>query len=112
MDGKFDLQVKTATRHSSGGAARQAQWFVVARSAVNYEAARYRMDQILLRATAGRRRYIIGDRHLRFAATIRPADEDPAKLASPGRRPVRALSAGIAYWHHSIQMKSLNLTRQ
>ena len=52
MDGKFDLQVKTATRHSSGGAARQAPWFVVARSAVNYEAARYRMDQILL----GRRR--------------------------------------------------------
>ena len=45
MDGKFDLQVKTATRHSSGGAARQAPWFVVARSAVNYEAARYRMDQ-------------------------------------------------------------------
>ena len=38
MDGKFDLQVKTATRHSSGGAARQAPWFVVARSAVNYEA--------------------------------------------------------------------------
>ena len=34
MDGKFDLQVKTATRHSSGGAARQAPWFVVARSAL------------------------------------------------------------------------------
>ena len=33
MDGKSDLQVKTATRHSSGGAARQAPWFVVARSA-------------------------------------------------------------------------------
>ena len=34
IDGKLDLQVKTATRHSSGGAARQAPWFVVARSAL------------------------------------------------------------------------------